>query len=34
LRLLFEISPDEEKLYAEGATEVEAEIGKTKVHKK
>jgi rubrerythrin len=31
LRLLREIAPDEEKLYAEGAEEVEAEIGKTKL---
>lgn len=28
LRLLYEISPDEEKLYAEGAKEVETEIKK------
>jgi len=34
LRLLREIAPDEEKFYADGATEVEAEIGKNKVHKK
>lgn len=30
LRLLFELSPDEEKLYAEGAKEVETEIRKMK----
>jgi rubrerythrin len=30
LRLLREIAPDEEKLYAEGAKEVEAAIEKTK----
>jgi rubrerythrin len=30
LRLLQELAPDEEKLYAEGAEEVEAEIGKSK----
>ncbi|MEI6347335.1 MAG: ferritin family protein [Bacteroidota bacterium] len=30
LRLLNELSPDEEKLYAEGAKEVEAEIKKLK----
>ncbi|MBG0787065.1 MAG: rubrerythrin [Anaerolineaceae bacterium] len=28
LRLLHELDPDEEKLYAEGAKEVEVEIGK------
>ena len=32
LRLLHEIAPDEEKLYAKGATEVESEIKKNKVH--
>ncbi len=30
LRLLYELSPDEEKLYAKGAKEVEAEIKKMK----
>jgi rubrerythrin len=30
LRLLYELSPDEEKLYAEGAKEVETEIKKMK----
>jgi len=30
LRLLHEIAPDEEKLYAEGAKEVEQEIKKMK----
>ena len=30
LRLLRELPPDEEKFYAEGAKEVEGEIGKTK----
>ncbi len=30
LRLLQELAPDEEKLYAEGAEEVEAAIGKSK----
>ncbi len=30
LRLLRELAPDEEKFYAEGATEVEKEIQKTK----
>jgi rubrerythrin len=30
LRLLHEIAPDEEKFYAEGAREVEEEIGKMK----
>jgi rubrerythrin len=30
LRLLKELAPDEEKFYAEGAKEVEAEIGKFK----
>ncbi len=30
LRLLYELSPDEEKLYAEGAKEVEEEIMKMK----
>ena len=30
LRLLHELAPDEEKFYAEGAEEVEAEIGKSK----
>ena len=30
LRLLREIAPDEEKFYAEGAAEVEEEIGKMK----
>jgi rubrerythrin len=30
LRLLRELAPDEEKLYAEGAKEVEEEIGKMK----
>lgn len=30
LRLLYELSPDEEKLYAEGAKEVEKEIKKMK----
>ena len=30
LRLLYELSPDEEKLYAEGAKEVETEIKKIK----
>jgi rubrerythrin len=29
LRLLHELAPDEEKFYAEGAKEVEAEIGKS-----
>jgi rubrerythrin len=31
LRLLRELAPDEEKLYAQGAREVEEEIGKTLV---
>lgn len=31
LRLLYELSPDEEKLYAEGAKEVELEIKKMKL---
>jgi len=30
LRLLHELAPDEEKLYAEGAEEVEEEIQKSK----
>jgi len=30
LRLLHELAPDEEKFYAEGAAEVEEEIGKLK----
>ena len=30
LRLLLELAPDEEKFYAEGAKEVEGEIGKMK----
>jgi rubrerythrin len=30
LRLLRELAPDEEKFYAEGAEEVEGEIGKMK----
>lgn len=30
LRLLYELSPDEEKLYSEGAKEVEIEIKKIK----
>ena len=30
LRLLRELAPDEEKFYAQGAKEVEEEIGKTK----
>ena len=30
LRLLRELAPDEEKFYAEGAKEVEGEIGKMK----
>jgi rubrerythrin len=30
LRLLYELAPDEKKLYAEGAKEVEAEIKKMK----
>ena len=30
LRLLHELAPDEEKFYAEGAAEVEEEIGKSK----
>src|SRR5680860_1346402 len=30
LRLLYELAPDEEKLYAEGANEVEKEIKKMK----
>jgi rubrerythrin len=33
LRLLYELSPDEEKLYAEGAKEVETEIKKIKQRK-
>ena len=33
LRLLKELAPDEEKLYAEGAKEVEIEIGKMKKEK-
>jgi rubrerythrin len=31
LRLLYELSPDDEKLYAEGAKEVETEIKKLKL---
>lgn len=31
LRLLYELSPDDEKLYAEGAKEVETEIKKLKI---
>ena len=34
LRLLHELSPDEEKLYAEGAKEVETEIKKMKQRKR
>ena len=30
LRLLYELAPDEEKFYAEGAKEVETEIKKSK----
>jgi hypothetical protein len=30
LRLLYELSPDEDKMYAEGAKEVETEIKKMK----
>ena len=34
LRLLHELAPDEEKFYAEGAKEVEEEIGKMKEPRK